>query len=213
MKRLVHDKGPKTRLAAYVSSSMVLLFIILNQGTALSEQAQPAPPPVKDDVSIRELIEELYKNYEAVDRELEDLEEALEGGPTPIPLTISVKKGTAQKGFTLLSVEVKDNEDPLWSHTYTKGENEALDGGGRHEFYKGTTKKGTHSLLISYRYLSPEDEVGKNGEIQWELTVRDDAHYVEVVFKWSGSGVLVEPRELKISGQPVKGPKAGETNK
>ena len=105
--------------------------------------------------SVRELLEDLYLEYEAVDKRLIELKEGLTELPAGeksllTPFTIAVKK--KKNDFILNFIEIKDNGSPLWSHIYTPVENSAMEDGGRHQFFKGSVPKGKHRLTIKYQY-------------------------------------------------------------
>lgn len=198
MNTLQPDNLTKGGLAARICGWAILLFFMLSVNTALARE-----PSAMDDASRIDLIEELYKNYEAVDRELGDLRDALEGAPSPVPLIISAKK---EKGFRLIYVAVEEDGETLWEHRYSGRENEALEGGGRHQFYEGTARKGRHTLVITYQYVAPESGVEKGAELRWDLELIEEAYYLEVFFRASGDEVVAETRELRLTEPETRGP-------
>src|SRR3972149_1884872 len=107
-----------------------LLFSLRNDhpASAAATQDKPNAAEPKEEDSVRNLIEELYVHYEAIDRRLRELKGHLRatGDVRDLltPATVYVKK---EKGFRLISVELKDNGASLWYHIYTADENEALD--------------------------------------------------------------------------------------
>ncbi|MEE9615350.1 MAG: hypothetical protein V3W31_10450 [Thermodesulfobacteriota bacterium] len=194
----IHGKNHTgRRRATAVSLWLALLFFVF---------APPAAPAageeihqdsfINEDSSIRDILEELYDNYETVDREIRELEEAVGGlstEPLLMPLTISVKK---QPGFRLISVDIEDNRSQFLTHIYSIEENEAMGGGGRHQLFKGPIRKGRHRLLITYQYTLDGEDVDRSGEVLYNLFVEDDPAHLEMVFKGIGGGVEAKLRRM-----------------
>lgn len=155
----------------------------------------------RSDESVRELLEDLYLEYEAVEERLIELKEGLtelpsnEQGPlTPFTVTIKKKKND----FYLNFVEIKENGSPLWSHIYTPVENKAMENGGRHQFFKGTISKGKRRLTIKYQYSYRADKTPYKETLNWKVGVDNEPVFVEILFTKEGSDLMAKPKELYI---------------
>jgi hypothetical protein len=175
---------------------LILAFTLLS--TLFVEVSATAAD--KDDESVRELLEELYLEYEAVDKRLIELKEGLTELPAGelsllTPFTITIKK---KKDFILNFIEIKDNGSPLWSHIYTPVENSAMEDDGRHQFFKGSIPKGSHRLTIKYQYSYSADETPSKEDMDWKINVEDEPVFIEILFTEEGSDIIAKPRELHI---------------
>ncbi len=153
---------------------------------------------ISEDTSIRAALEELYENYEVIDKSLRELRldlGDLESGAVVTSFTVSVRK---DKRFRLVSLEVRDNGNPLWNHIYTPFENQAMVGGGRHQFYKGTINKGTHRLELKYQYQLPGSGEYLVGEKEWKMSAGDEPVFLELKFTKEAEGIIAKPRKLHI---------------
>jgi hypothetical protein len=216
-KPIINHSPPsnKTRIqASAITSWLLILFFLFIPSTAFSAEAEPtaSSPPMQDptelnasdtsnETTIRDDLEELYRNYEAIDKQLEALQEDLGNLRTSrlvTPITISVMKSGADGSFRLVSLEVKDNGNPLWNHIYTPLENDAIDRGGRHQFFKGISRKGGHNLIITYRFELPGGDDYLKDELRWGMNVRDEPIFIELSFARTAKGVKVTPKKLHI---------------
>ncbi|MFZ3072849.1 MAG: hypothetical protein WA162_06375 [Thermodesulfobacteriota bacterium] len=176
-----------------------LFFFLCNThpASAAATQNKPAPAAAKEEDSVRDLIEELYIHYEAIDKRLRELKTGLnaEGDITGLltQTTVYVKK---EKGFKIVSVELKDNGVSLWSHLYTTDENKAMDAGGRHLIFKGDLKKGDHKLFASYRYSTDPASKFQTGEIDWQFKAGDEPVTMDIFFVKKDGSVNALPRKL-----------------
>lgn len=178
--------------------SMLIKFLLVSFICLAGAYVFAEEPLQKGDSSVKELIIELYNNYEVVDKALTELKEASGDLKTETfftPLTISVKK---EKGFKLISVDVSDNGAPLWSHIYTAEEDGAMDNGARHQLYKGAVKKGEHSFLITYQYQLYEKEAYQKEEVASSLTPGREPVYIEFFLKKRDGGVGLKVKQLNI---------------
>lgn len=153
---------------------------------------------VTDESSVKELADELYKNYEAVDKELNELKRAAEetqSSSLMAPIVISVRKG---KGFRLISVNVEDEGKPIWGHIYNDVENNALDFGGRHELYRGVVTRSKHGFSISFQYQLQEDkkDITRSGVMRGIFDISTPS-YLEVLFKKDGKDIKVDLRKYE----------------
>lgn len=170
----------------------VFLFFILTT-PLYADEAQ-----IYDDSPVRDLATELYKNYETIDKELNELKKAA-GEPQAdslmAPFVISVKKA---KGFRLISIDVHDEGKPIWGHIYNDMENTALDSDGRHEIYRGVAKKGKHSLSLAYQYQLHEDkkDASRSGVVRETLDITAPS-YMEVFFKKDDKDIKVYLRKYE----------------
>ncbi len=96
---------------------------------------------------IRKEIVSLYDKYVGLVKELRELEKNVKDFPAT-SLNISLVK--KESGLRLTHVDIFIDDQPLDSHVYSLIENNALDAGGRHVFYKGEIKKGNHTLKVLY---------------------------------------------------------------
>lgn len=186
-----------TRILATALLWSLLFFLCLTPKVIeAAEQDKPiAAEPEKD--SVINLIEELYVHYEAIDKRLRELKAGLnaEGDILGLltPTTIYVKK---EKGFRIVSVEIKDNGATLWNHLYTTDENNAMDNGGRHQIFKGNLKKGDHKILAAYRYSTAPDSKFRTGETAWQFTAGDEPATMDIFFVKKDGDINAVPRKL-----------------
>lgn len=148
--------------------------------------------------SVSDTLEELYESYESIDSRLESLEREigdLQSSAIVTPFTVTVKK---ERGFRLISMEVKDNGNPIWNHIYSPHENSALSHGGRQLFYKGTITMGEHTILISYSYRLPGENTHRRKSSKWTLSADEEPLILQVFFKAEGEEVLPETKKLYI---------------
>lgn len=186
---VINNGMPKAMLIKF----LLVSFICLTGAYVFAEE-----PLQKGDSSVKELIIELYNNYEVVDKALAELKEAggdLKAEAFFTPLTISVKK---EKGFRLISVDVSDNGAPLWSHIYTAEEDGAMDNGARHQLYKGFVKKGENSFLIIYQYRLYEKEAHQKEEVASSLTSGSEPVYIEIFLNKRDGGVGSKVKRLNL---------------
>lgn len=176
--------------------SMLIKFLLVSFICLAGAYVFAEEPLQKGDSSVKEIIIELYNNYEVVDKALAELKEAsgdLKAEAFFTPLTISVKK---EKGFRLISVDVSGNGAPLWSHIYTAEEDGAMDNGARHQLYKGAVKKGEYSFLITYQYQLKE--IYQKEEVASSLTSGREPVYIELFLKKRDGGVGLKVKQLNI---------------
>ncbi len=140
-------------------------------------------------VSIRELIINLNKHYLYLEKELKKLEEGIRGFPRTT-LSLSIIK--AESDIDIVSIELLDEDKLLKSHIYTPVENQALDAGGRHQFYYGEIEEGSHRFKVIY-YWKEGNGPPKKGEIVFNLSIPlGRKYFVEIAFERKGD--VVEPR-------------------
>jgi len=187
-----------TRIMATALLLSLLFFPCLApKAIGAAEQDKPiaAEPPEED--SVRDLIEELYVHYEAIDKRLRELKAGLNAEGDILGLltqtTIYVKK---EKGFKIVSVELKDNGATLWNHLYTTDENNAMDSGGRHQIFKGDLKKGDHRIFAAYRYSTEADSAFQTGEIDWQFKAGDESVIMDIFFVKKDGSINAVPRKL-----------------
>ncbi|HZX35715.1 MAG TPA: hypothetical protein VFF54_04415 [Thermodesulfobacteriota bacterium] len=187
-----------TRIMATALLLSLLFFPCLApKAIGAAEQDKPiaAEPPEED--SVRDLIEELYVHYEAIDKRLRELKAGLNAEGDILGLltqtTIYVKK---EKGFKIVSVELKDNGATLWNHLYTTDENNAMDSGGRHQIFKGDLKKGDHRIFAAYRYSTDPDSAFQTGEISWQFKAGDEPVIMDIFFVKKDGSINAVPRKL-----------------
>lgn len=165
------------------------------------EEGPPDPgTPGQRPTSVKESLEELYHNYEVIDKRLREIKEDLgnlKTGTLVSPLTVTVRK---RRGFRLISLEITDGDKPLWRHIYTPVENTAIEKGGRQRFYKGLALKGIHNYIIKYRYLMRGESNYRERELKWMLEVTDEPLFIEISFeKKKKVGIIALPTKLDIS--------------
>jgi hypothetical protein len=179
--------------SSFRRAALVMAIVVFSFPHPLYAQT----PAAEEESAIKDIIEELYTNYEAIERRLEELrKETREGFALLTLITISVKK---EKGFAIKYMEIKDAGAPLWNHIYSVEENSAMDSGGRHQFYKGEIKKGERTLLITFQY-GVEGLPEKRDEIRWTLSAGEEPAFVEILFKKENDEVVAKPRKLIMAG-------------
>ncbi len=154
--------------------------------------------PQDSSETIRDALEELYRNYEVIDQRIEELEldiGDLQRDSILTPLTMSVKKGDS---FRIISLEVKDNGVPLWNHFYTPTENSALRNNGRHQFYRGAIERGGHSFTLKYQYQLEGQSNFKSDEVLWKTVTGAEAAFIEITFVLEDNDVKARPKRLQI---------------
>lgn len=194
-------QGTLKRLTIPVVFLIIFSFVVLSALTIEVSAKDAARGQSSGGESVRELLEDLYLEYEAVDKRLIELKEGLTELPTGeksllTPFTITVKK--KKNDFILNFLEIKDNGSPLWSHIYTPVENGAMEDDGRHQFFKGAIPKGKHRLTIKYQYSYLPNETPHKKSINWRIVTKDEPVFIEILFTEEGTDVIAKPRELHI---------------
>lgn len=198
-----HQINMRRNLRRSTASWAILLILVFAVLSVFAPKVWAGDANQKtQDESVRELLEDLYLEYEAVEERLRELKEGIEELPTGeqsllTPFTIAIKK-KKKNDFNLNFLEIKDNGSPLWSHIYTPVENSAMEGGGRHQFFKGNLTKGRHRLTIKYQYSYTSKNKTYKEDLKWSTVVKDQPVFIEILFTEEDSDVIAKPKELHI---------------
>ncbi len=172
----------KLSLKTLTTSFFSIFLIILTSSHSNSEED-----------SIKDIVTELYNNYEAVDRELKELKglaETTNKNSSSIGFTLGIKKDT---DIEFVSIDIDKGGIPFASHLYSERDNKALGYGGRHLLYKGKLDKGSHSFVLYYIYK------GKRGTVKskatWKMSMPSKPTYLELLFKEKDGKIKVIPRK------------------
>ncbi|MCK4738306.1 MAG: hypothetical protein KAT46_00010 [Deltaproteobacteria bacterium] len=173
--------------------------------TTLAEESniepEKSPKPQQRTITVKGALEELYNNYEDIDKKLLEVKESigsLKTGSFVTPILITVKK---KEGFNLLYLEIKDKDTTVWSHIYSAMENSAIEQKTGQEFFKGATGKGTHTFKVIYSYRVEGSEEIRRGKADWKIKIQDDPIFLELWFMKNNKGVWVQPRRLNLLGR------------
>ncbi len=149
--------------------------------------------------SVRRLIIDLDHEYRRLDEDIRKLDEFVHGFPgMMLHLTVKTKMADAR----LISLEVTDRRKPVSSHLYSPYENEAMDAGGRHDFYRGEVSEGVHELKVVY-YWAEGEKPAQKGEAVVLVTVRPaKSYFIELSLeKKRGKQVELRANEFEFVGQ------------
>jgi len=186
----------KMRGRSALPAAFVFLFVILF--LLLVPSAPAAAQTPRGEKSVRRLVIDLDHEYRRLDREIRKLDELVRGFPGMI-LHLSVSK--QGPGPRLVSLELTDKRSPLHGHIYTPIENEAMDAGGRHQFYRGEVSEGVHELKAVY-YWAEDKGPPRRGETVVILTVKPNkSYFVELSLeKPRGGKAELRPHEFEFVG-------------
>lgn len=177
-----------------ILAAVAVLLIIIIPNAAIS--AEDATPEEKAEV-IRNLIIQLNSTYSYLNKSLKELEEGIRALPDTI-MNISVRK--RDKGITLLSIDIQDNDKPLESHLYLPAENEGLSAGGRHQIYNGSAKEGTHNLKVTYIWKA--EAAPQKGEVTFPISITLGKSYlIDLSVLKTGDRVELLFSQLDISSR------------
>jgi hypothetical protein len=165
---------------------LIALFIVFLAHISFAEDNSE-----KKEETIRELIIRLNNEYLSLNESLRKLEKNIWDFPsTALNLSV-IKRGSDIK---LISLEVLDNNVLLKSHFYTSFENEALESGGRHQFYSKEINGGNRSISVIY-YWSEKDKQAQKGEMLFPIYIpKGKDTFIEFSFE-----KIRDKLELKIS--------------
>ncbi|MBI5235315.1 MAG: hypothetical protein HY886_03600 [Deltaproteobacteria bacterium] len=175
----------------YISLSMLVFM----NSAAFSSAAESQG---KKGASIRELIVDLNKEYDALDEKIRAFDESIKSFPSTT-LNLSVIKREA--GIKLVSIDVVDNGRFVKGHVYAPIEDSALSAGGRHQLYLGEMDLGSHNLKIIYTWSDGGTNV-KKGETTISLNVKAARTYlIELAIQKKGKEIEIRPYQLDFSNR------------
>lgn len=177
----------------YIIKTVTIVLII---GFSILFTTLP-PKSLAEDTEIIDIVTELYKNYESIDRDLTELEGVItrtDDRSLFTPFSVGVKKKT---DIEFISIEVDSNGMPLANHIYNDRDNNALNLGGRHLLFKGKIATGKHKFVLHYLYKDKSKiKEAIKSKASWSMGVSNKPTHIELVFVEEDGKIKVKPKKM-----------------
>lgn len=160
--------------------------------------ASYAAGPQENEKYVRELIIRLNNNYIQLDRALKELDDTVRDFPNT-NIYISVLK--RDRTIELISMEVWGNDELLGAHIYAPIENSALEGGGRHELFRGEIRRGNQVLKVIYHWREGNAPPQKEALVLPITVSAAKSYVIELSFEKKKDRLVVSHTQLDFSSR------------